>query len=86
MAFADLPKNRNGISRQWGLHMFDRLCFANGIEHKLTKPYHPWTNGQAERMNRTIKDATTKVFHYPDLDSLRAHVRAFVAAYNFAST
>lgn len=84
MAFADLPKNRNGISRQWGPHMFDRLCLANGIEHKLTKPYHPWTNGQAERMNRTIKDATTKVFHYPDLESLKAHVVAFVAAYNFA--
>ena len=26
------------------------------------------------------KDATTKVFHYPDLESLKAHVLAFVAA------
>ena len=33
---------------------------------------------------QTIKDATTKVFHYPDLESLKAHVLAFVAAYNFA--
>ena len=35
-------------------------------------------------MNRTIKDATVKVFHYPDLESLKAHVLAFVTAYNFA--
>src|SRR5215213_3103604 len=61
--------------------MFDRACLANDIEHKLTKPYHPWTNGQAERMNRTLKDATTKVFHYPDLESLKAHVLAFVTSW-----
>ena len=47
---------------------FDMICEANGIEHRLTKPNHPWTNGQllsdckqslasqrVERMNRTIK-------------------------------
>src|ERR671913_123132 len=85
VAFADLPKNRTGPTRTWlGAHIFDRVCQENGIEHKLTRPYHPWTNGQAERMNRTVKDATVKVFHYPDLDSLKAHVLAFVTAYNFA--
>jgi hypothetical protein len=35
-------------------------------------------------MNLTIKDATTKAFHYPDLDVLEAHVLAFISAYNFA--
>ena len=29
------------------VHPFDRVCDEHGIKHKLTKPYHPWTNGQA---------------------------------------
>ena len=73
MAFADLPKNRGRypeIEAILGGHVFDRVCDQHGIEHKLTKPYHPWTNGQAERMNRTVKDATIKAFHYPDLEAL----------------
>jgi transposase InsO family protein len=87
MAFADLPKNRGRypeIEALFGGHIFDRVCEEHGITHKLTKPYHPWTNGQAERMNRTVKEATVKVFHYPDLEALKAHVLAFVAAYNLA--
>jgi transposase InsO family protein len=87
MAFADLPKNRSRhpeFEAIFGGHVFDRVCREHGIEHKLTKPYHPWTNGQAERMNRTVKDATVKVFHYPDPEALKAHVLAFVCAYNFA--
>ncbi len=39
-------------------HSFELACAQNDIEHRLTKPRHPWTNGQVERMNRTIKDAT----------------------------
>ena len=35
-------------------------------------------------MNRTIKDATVKRYHYDDHDQLRAHLRSFVDAYNFA--
>lgn len=84
MAFADLPKYRGGATARWMGHIFDRVCHEHGIEHRLTRPYHPWTNGQAERMNRTVKDATIKAFHYPSLDALKAHVLAFVQAYNFA--
>jgi transposase InsO family protein len=47
-------------------HIFDRVCSENGIEHRLTKVRHPWTNGQVERMNRAIKEATVKRFHYDD--------------------
>ena len=63
---------------------FDMICEANGIEHRLTKPNHPWTNGQVERMNRTIKEATVKRFHYESHDQLRTHLADFMAAYNFA--
>lgn len=48
------------------------------------RPGHPWTNGQVERMNRTIKDATVKRFYYESHDQLRSHLSDFVAAYNFA--
>ena len=41
-------------------------------------------NGQVERMNRTIKDATVKRYFYETHDQLRAHLRDFVDAYNFA--
>src|SRR3954447_4124176 len=61
-----------------------RCCREHGIEHRFTKINHPWTNGQVERMNRTIKDATVKRYHYDDHDQLRRHLADFVAAYNFA--
>ncbi|QLL11845.1 transposase [Pseudomonas chlororaphis subsp. aurantiaca] len=84
VAFTELPRHRGGATNRFGGHIFDRVCYEHNIKHCLTKPYHPWTNGQVERMNRTIKEATVKVFHYPDFDALKAHVLAFVMAYNFA--
>ena len=35
-------------------------------------------------MNRTLKDATVKRYFYETHDQLRAHLRDFVDAYNFA--
>ena len=45
---------------------------------------HPWTNGQVERMNRTLKDATVRRYYYDTHDQLRGHLGDFLAAYNFA--
>jgi transposase InsO family protein len=82
--FADLPKNRQGPTARFRGHPFDRTCHVQGIEHRLTKPNHPWTNGQVERMNRTIKQATVKRFFYDSHEQLKAHLSDFITAYNFA--
>ena len=41
-------------------HSFDLACAQLDIDHRLTRPNHPWTNGQVERMNRTLKEATVR--------------------------
>jgi transposase InsO family protein len=65
-------------------HAFEYACAQLGIKHRLTKPKHPWTNGQVERMNRTIKEATVQRYHYDTHDQLQRHLADFVSAYNFA--
>jgi transposase InsO family protein len=56
-------------------HAFEYACALAGIDHRLTKPKHPWANGQVERMNRTIKEATVRRFYYETHDQLRGHLR-----------
>ena len=48
----DKPHNRPS-----GRHPFDRLCAKRKIDHRLTRPYRPQTNGLAERFNRRIAEA-----------------------------
>lgn len=80
--FADQLRDRKTA---WSRQMrFDMICKANDIEHRLTKPNHPLTNGQVERMNPTIKEATIKCFDYENHDQLRTHLADYMAAYNFA--
>ena len=69
------PKNK--------IHPFDALCAAHNIKHKLTKFRHPWTNGQVEVFNKTIKKHTTKTYHYDTVDQLKQHLMAFLLIYNF---
>ena len=62
---------------------FDSPVREHDIEHRLTKPRHPWTNGQVERMNRTLKDATVKRYTTTPMTSCGASGR-LLSAYNFA--
>ena len=65
-------------------HALEYVCATLGIQHRTTEPKHPWTNGHIERMNRTIKDATVKRFHYDDHDQLARHLTDFISAYNLS--
>ena len=80
--FTEQPHNRDSIT--FRKMRFDMICQANGIKHRLTKPNHPRANGQVERMNQTIKDATVKRYHYDGHDRLRSHLADFLDACNFA--
>jgi hypothetical protein len=40
-----------------GSHPFDTVCANAKIEHRLTKPFKPQTNGMVERFNRRIAEA-----------------------------
>ncbi len=76
---------QNASTRCDGMrHVFDRAGDEHGIQHRLTKPCHPCPNGQAERMNQTVKEATIKLFHCETTQALCAHVLTFVAACNSA--
>ena len=77
--FANRQKDRYAFKL-----MFDRICAKHGIDHRLTKPNHPWTNGQVERMNRTLKEATVYRYYYDTHQQLRDHLATFLMAYNFA--
>jgi transposase InsO family protein len=73
----------DGPTARYVTHMFGMRCQENDIEHRLTKVKHPWTNGQVERMNRTIKEVTVKRYHYDSHGQFEAHLADFVSAYNF---
>lgn len=82
--FTDLPKNRSRPTALWRGHPFDRTCRQHCIEHRVTKPNLPWTTGQVERMNRTLKEATVQRYYYEIHEQLRGHLADFVMAYIFA--
>src|SRR5262245_77862 len=43
--------------RPSGRHPFDRVCASHQIDHRLTRPYRPQTNGMVERFNRRLVEA-----------------------------
>lgn len=61
---------------------FSSCCVKLGIKQKRTKVKHPWTNGQAERIIKTIKQETVWKTRYPDHQHLHADLVGWQNDYN----
>ena len=55
-----------------GNHKFDKWCAKEDIDHRLTAPRTPKTNGMVERVNGTIKNATVKCTTFLPLATKRS--------------
>jgi len=76
-------KYARGQNRVSGNHQFDKVCAKDNIEHRLTAPFTPQTNGMVERANGVIKNATIKVEIYDNLQELQSSLRKFLLFYLF---
>lgn len=64
-----------------GHHEFDQLCQELGIEHRLTKPRTPRTNGMVERFNGRIADVL-KTHRFNSREDMEQTLLRYVALYN----
>ena len=62
-------------------HRFDRVCRRHGIEHRLTKPRTPQTNGMVERFNGWIAEVIRVTF-FNSTQELRDTLLHYVKIYN----
>jgi transposase InsO family protein len=64
-----------------GAHEFDALCAALDIEHRLTPPNSPQTNGMVERFNGRIEDVLQS-HHFRSGVELETTLHRYVWLYN----
>jgi len=62
--------------------LLDIKCKENNIEHRLTKPATPKTNGMVERVNGTIKNNTILKYKYPIFQDMNSDLSGFLSYYN----
>jgi len=63
------------------LSKLDIVCQDNKIDHRLTKPATPKTNGMVERVNGTIKNGTILKEKYENLNEMISALNVFLIHY-----
>lgn len=63
-------------------HAFMKLCQKNNIEQRFTKVKHPYTNGKAERVIRTIMDMWHDKTEFKSRQHRRTELIRFINYYN----
>jgi Integrase core domain len=76
-----LLKSKTGNPCQ-KLSKMDIKCWENGIQHQLTAPFTPKTNGMVERLNGTIKTNTILKTKYKDKIEMEKEFIDFMCYYN----
>jgi transposase InsO family protein len=68
-------------SASTGQHEFAQLCADLGIDHRLTPPMRPQTNGMVERFNGRIEDVLQS-HRFQSGEDLEQTILRYVALYN----
>lgn len=76
-----LLKSKTGKACQ-KLSKMDVKCIENNIQHRLTAPFTPKTNGMVERVNGIIKNATILKTQYQSLNEMKIDLFKFLIFYN----
>jgi len=80
--FTNKHYRKNSSINRPETHIFTQACTNAEIEHLTTKPYHPWTNGMAERTVGTIKTETVYRMQFDSQAQLISALYGFERYFN----
>jgi len=86
-----LTDNGKEYTSHWGRsHVFEDFLKLSSIKHRYTKVKCPWTNGYAERFNRTLLEEFYQPSlmrkNYSSISELQADLDKYLYFYNFQRT
>jgi transposase InsO family protein len=89
--FSVLTDNGKEYTSHWGgSHDFEDYLAKAGVKHRYTKVRCPWTNGYAERLNRTLLEEFYQPAlmskNYGSIKELQADLDKYLYFYNFQRT